>query len=106
MDIFNRKRVSELEKDLRDIESENDRLRRALEDAESTISHLLRLRDSMPEDCVPGTYCQACEFAKKYVYHNYVSGYRFDRCYETILTGCVCAKGEICNNFIQKKIEE
>lgn len=105
MNIFNLKRIEELESDLKGLEAENQRLRSALSRAESNISHLLTLRDNIPEDCTPGSYCAACEFSRVYHVGIYASGYKSDRCHDYRNLGFICTKGESCKNFIQKEIK-
>lgn len=105
MDIFNRKRIAELEARLRcleDVKRENDELKSMLRRAESELKLSLALKDIIPEDCNQGRYCEACAFAKKFNYHayGYFSGH------ETLISGIMCGKGESCKNFIQKEIEE
>ena len=105
MDIFNLKRVEELEREverLRNVEKENDELRRSLSSAEAQMRGLLGLKDDIPEDCTPGSYCNACEFATHYHYHNW--GYYTGR--NTTITGIICGKANVCKNFIQKEIKE
>lgn len=105
LDIFNRKRVAELEAGLRDLEKvrdENSELKSMLVKAEHELKLVLTLKDAIPEGCTPGLYCEACEFAKKYYYHSW--GYRANR--NTMITGTICGKGESCQHFIQKEIKE
>lgn len=106
MDIFNRKRVRELEYKLKGIEDENGRLRTVLNDAEDRISLLLNLKSKIPEDCKPGEYCKVCAFAKEYRYRNHVVGFKVDRSYDYYSSGYICRKAVECKNFIQKKEEE
>lgn len=100
MDIFNRRRVEELEKELANAERKNKNLRTQLEYAEDELRGVLELKTSIPEGCTPGEYCRACEFAKDYYYDSYVYGV-----HHTIIQGTLCGKGQACTNFIQKKTE-
>lgn len=105
MDIFNIKRVSELEHEvdrLRHVEREKDELKSMLAKAESELRLVLTLKDAVPEDCTPGHYCEACEFAKDYWYYNY--GYYHKS--NTAIRGIICGKGSSCKNFIQKELKE
>lgn len=106
MDIFNKNRVAELERENRGLMSENEDLKSALYHAEEQIKDLLKTIDHIPEDCKPGPYCAGCGFAKEYRYHNRVRGSTVFSCYETRLNGYICGKGEICKNFVQKEIAE
>jgi hypothetical protein len=99
MDIFNHKKVEELEMRLAKAQREADDLRTRnihlqidLDSANQTLEEILRVKDSIPEDCVPGSYCAACEFSKKYYF-----GANFK-------TGYLCNKGKSCKNFVQKEI--
>ena len=99
MDIFNSKRVEELER-------ENAYLKRQLCEADSravsaenALATYLEIRDSIPEDCVQGTYCRGCTFVKEYCYS--ATWY-----HGQVITGYYCGKGKACKNFIQKKVEE
>lgn len=104
-DIFNRKRIEMLERELnvlRNVRNENHELRTQLDDAESRIRRILKLKESMPADCVMGNYCEACSFGKKYYYHQF-SLYTQRN---TTLSGILCGKGESCKNFVQREIED
>ena len=104
-DIFNRKRIAMLEAELnglRKVRDENSELKHILDEAERELKLVLSLKDAAPEDCAPGLYCEACEFAKKYYYHAWV--YHTSR--NTMITGITCGKGESCQHFIQKEIKE
>lgn len=109
MDIFNCKRVKELERTLAQkdeeidsLERKNKKLKQMLDDTENEMNKILKLKQTIPEDCTPGEYCRACEFAKPYVYHNYA--YHSNR--RDIITGHLCNKGESCGCFVQKEVED
>lgn len=106
MDIFNKNRVEELERENRGLMSENESLKSALYYAEEQIKELLKMKGDIPEDCKPGPYCAGCNFVKDYRYSNHVRGSTVFRCYETRLNGYICGKGGICKNFVQKEIAE
>ena len=106
MDIFNRKKVKMLEEqihDLKMIELENDRLRRALDEVCAELRETVKLVDEMPDDCVPGPYCTACGFGKQYSTSVYVPGAKLNRCYRDEVVGIMCIKANACKNFIQKE---
>jgi hypothetical protein len=106
MGIFNLKRVEELERELRGFKRENEDLRRSLQHAEGHIRALVEIKDNIPEDCTPGSYCAGCNFVQEYYYHNYVSGRLPSPCYSSHIDGFVCGKANVCKNFIQKEIKE
>lgn len=99
MDIFNLEKVENLEQ-------ENVRLKFRLSEmesraiqAENALETYLEIRDSIPEDCVQGTYCRGCTFVKEYCYSA-------TWCHGPVFAGYYCGKGKACKNFIQKKVEE
>jgi hypothetical protein len=107
MDIFNHKKVEELEMKLAKAQREADDLRvrnfhlqTDLDSANQTLDEILHVKDSIPEDCVPGSYCAACEFSKKYYFDikRYSSVANFKE-------GYLCNKGKSCKNFVQKEIK-
>lgn len=100
MDIFNIKKVEELERELEKAKRRIDGYRHDLSVAEDHIKHLTKIKESIPERCTPGDYCRACEFGKEYFYHSYNYGY------ETTITAYLCNKGNSCPNFVQKKVDE
>lgn len=111
MDIFNKNRVEELEKEVAYLERENEGLRESVEYADKHLETLLKLTADIPEDCKPGSYCKGCSFAKEYHYHNYCYNYSragrwLSTSYDKRLNGYICGKGEICKNFVQKEIAE
>jgi hypothetical protein len=52
--------------------------------------------EKLPEDCVKGPWCQACDFSKTFHYTDYYAG--------PLRTGYVCGKSESCKNFVQKEV--
>lgn len=109
MDLFNLKRVEELEKKLSQLEGirdENERLRREIVRVENDLRDLVNLKAEMPEDCVPGKYCESCTFGKAYFKNYHVSGSGPFRTHDRAVAGYICNKANVCKNFIQKKIDE
>lgn len=107
MDIFNLKKVEELEQQVKKLEqkltqanAKNLELQMELSNANSTIDQMSAYVDSTPKDCVRGEWCAACEFGKSFYYNLY---YQFDS-YQTI-NRTVCGKGKSCHNFVQKEVE-
>jgi hypothetical protein len=94
MDIFGKKRIAKLERELDDV-------RRACNTNAQVLEEVGKLRETEPEGCVRGPWCKACEFVKTFYYREYfVSG-----CYNTQV-GYMCGKGESCKHFTQRKVEE
>lgn len=102
MDIFNKKRVAELEKELKkarkelsDARTDATNYRKELE----TWKELVKFEETIPEECVKGPWCKACEFVKEF------ECYQFDfyghRYIEPLYS---CGKGESCKNFVQKEM--
>lgn len=65
-----------------------DNVRLAEENAD-----LAKLFDSTPSDCKVGSYCEACEFSKRYFRRD------FPLSYDVFF----CNKGNSCTNFVPKK---
>jgi hypothetical protein len=101
MDIFNRKRVRELEEKLAKAEESRDKYIGQAARLDVIFQEMEELKETIPEDCVRGPWCEACEFVKRYYYtEHYGLGSHYTR------TAYVCGKGKSCNNFVQKKYEE
>lgn len=98
MDIFNRNRVEELERKIEKLKCKLSEAESRADSAEKAFNRFSELRNAVPDDCITGDYCKACEFVKEFCYHGYWKG--------PILTGYYCGKGMSCKNFIQKKVEE
>lgn len=105
MGIFNSDRLEELECYVRKLEAENERLKKVLTKAEADIERACRLRQSIPDDCVPGSYCKACEFVTTVRYNYYVPRYLSGGGHDYRATEFICTKGNVCKNFIQKEIK-
>lgn len=98
MDIFNRKRIAELEEKLRDSERSRDRYMVKASELAAKLEEVSKLEETVPEGCVKGPWCQACEFAKTIHFNEYYGHSSFD----TLVTMYVCSKGVSCRNFVQK----
>lgn len=110
MDLFNVKRVEELERELaktkRELEytkEENNSLKFNLNRMENDFNAAINAKANIPKDCVPGEYCQACEFVKEY--YKYYSSYNYATKlrHSNEVTGYICDRANVCKNFIQKK---
>ncbi len=95
MDIFNRKRIEELEDELYEAECERVKYRRDIELLTKRLEAMGALEESIPEGCTKGPWCRACEFSRTFHYSPYNSV-----SYTTFYT---CSKGKSCENFVQKK---
>ncbi len=101
MDIFGRKRIKELERKLYAAERDRDRYSREAAELAVEFRAMGELKETVPEDCVRGPWCEACEFVKKYYYvHEYGLGMSNTK------AGYMCSKGKSCNNFVQKENKE
>lgn len=98
MDIFNHKRIAELEKKLALAELERDRYKIDVSDLTGKFSEMAKLEETMPSDCVKGPWCKACEFVKTF-HHSEYYGLALHR---TVTVYC-CGKGESCKNFVQRE---
>ena len=101
MDIFNRKKVQQLEEKLYDTELERDKYIGKAAELDAKLREIGRLEEMVPADCVKGPWCEACEFVRMFHYSKYY-GYKC-KGLETIH---VCGKGASCKNFVQRKVEE
>lgn len=90
MDLFNRKRVAKLEEKLRDSERLVDLYINKAAELTVELEKVAKLEETIPEDCVKGPWCKACEFVKTIQYVT-------NRVY-------VCGKGASCRNFVQKNV--
>lgn len=101
MDIFNRKRVKELEKRLFDAERARDRYREDFDIISKKFEAIRQLEESTPSDCVRGPWCRACEFVRSFHYREYPS-----HGYSSLVTAYICSKGDSCKHFTLRKDEE
>ena len=101
MDIFNRKRVKELERELNTAKNKNEQLHSELAALRLKFEAMGELEESIPEDCVRGPWCESCDFVKTF---HYIRHYGLGA--HDVKTAYVCGKGKSCNNFVQKKYEE
>lgn len=102
MDLFNRKRVAELEKKLRDSELQNSIYSTKVAELRAALEEASELEETIPEDCVKGPWCKACEFAKVIEYDESYGTYPYK--FNTTKTMYVCGKGASCKNFVQKNV--
>ena len=96
---------SEYKEQIEKLKYENERLRNCLTKAEADIESFISLRQDIPDDCTPGSYCKACEFVKTYHFNYYIPAYLAEHRHDYRATGYICGKGSSCKNFIQKEIK-
>lgn len=102
LDIFNRKKVRELEERLINAETERNKYRNMAVHLENRLDNISKINETIPEDCKKGPWCAACEFGKAY---SYMAHYDFGVRNGVTETFYGCRKGESCQHFIQKEIE-
>ena len=102
MDILNRKRIEELEEKLYDTERERDKYIAEATILEAKLREIGRLEETIPADCEKGPWCKACEFVKTFHYTEHYGRYGGT----SLETLYVCNKGNYCQNFVQRKVEE
>ena len=102
MGIFNHKRIAELEEKLRDSERSRDRYKVKASELAAKLEVVSKLEETIPEGCVKGPWCKACEFAKTIHFNEHYG----PSSYNTLVTMYVCSKGESCKNFVQKEIKD
>lgn len=100
MDLFNRKRVAKLEEKLRDSERLVDLYRNKVAELLAALEETSELEETIPEDCVKGPWCKACEFVKAIHCSEPHSIITFG----TMKTMYVCGKGTSCKNFVQQNV--
>ena len=101
MDIFNKKKVESLERELAKIQRERDDYRYKTMCLEEKFAAMSKLEESIPEDCVRGPWCKACEFVRTF---HYVEHHGYGVRSETI--AYACSKGECCNHFVKREVEQ
>ena len=101
MDIFGKKRIAELERELADVKYERDKYIQKVADTTDKFEEMAKLQDSEPEGCVRGSWCKACEFARTFHYTEYYGmGHSYTH------TAYMCSKGKSCDHFVQKEISD
>ena len=98
--MFGRKRIAELEEELRKKNIRIAELESDIRHNEMVLDRMNEAINAMPSDCIPSPHCKACEFVKEY--------YTYD--YSPILATPItiryaCGKSECCPNFVQKRFE-
>ena len=102
MDIFNKKRIADLEKKLHETERERDKYISKSAELASKLEEIGELAETIPEGCQKGPWCKACEFSRTFQYTEYYGPFG-GHSLETIYA---CSKGKSCKNFVQKEIKE
>lgn len=100
MDIFNKKRIAELEKKLHETELERDRYISKSAELAVKLDEVSKLEETIPEGCEKGPWCKACEFVRTFHYTEYYGAYGG----HSLETVYACGKGKSCKNFAQKVI--
>lgn len=98
--MFNKKKIEELERKIADKDDDIRKYLSIIDDRNLTITKLkikieeiTELKDKIPENCTPGSYCNSCDFAKEYHHSRGMYARTF----------YVCAKANSCSEFVQKK---
>lgn len=101
MDIFGKKRIAELERELEEAKYERDKYFKNIADLTVKFEEMKDLKESEPEGCVRGPWCKACEFARGFCYTKYYGvGGQYTH------TAYMCSKGKSCDHFVQKEIPD
>lgn len=97
MDIFNRKRVKELEEKLHEAKRDRDKYIFKAKALTEKLEAIAELKESIPADCTKGPWCKSCEFVRTFhdAYKDRYGNYYSEPFY-------VCGKGESCKNFVAK----
>lgn len=101
MDIFGKKRIAELEKELTKVKNERDKYVNKVADLTTKFEVMAELQDTEPIGCVRGPWCKACEFAKAFHHTEYygLGNYHINTAY-------MCSKGKSCQYFVQKEVSD
>ena len=102
MDIFNRKRVAELEQKLLETERDRDKYKTKATEFARKLDELSKLEEVIPEGCEKGPWCKACEFCKTIHYTEYYGSFGGT----VTAIAYACSKGKSCKNFVQKEITD
>lgn len=95
MDIFNKKRVSELQAKIYSLEQKRNDLENQVYILKYKFDEIARLTENRPKDCVVGSWCKACEFSRIFHYGDCFRGSDY--------TATVCVKDESCKHFTPKE---
>ena len=101
MDIFNKKKVKALEQELVKVRRERSEYLDRLNTLELKFNEMGKLEESIPESCVRGPWCKACEFVRTF---HYIERYSYG-CGGTSVA-YVCSKGKSCEQFVQMQEED
>jgi hypothetical protein len=101
MDIFNRKKLAELQNTISELRAERDRYKMCTAELESKFEKMGELEETVPDGCVRGPWCKACEFVKTFHHVEYVG---FGQ--HTTVTAYACGKGKSCSNFVQMRNDQ
>lgn len=96
MDIFNKKRVEELERQLEEANKELDDLRMWQRVQLQKFEAMEELKEEIPESCTRGPWCKACEFSRVYHYS--------DSWLRNTKDVWFCNKAHVCKEFTPKEI--
>lgn len=94
--MFSKRKIAELESRLAAKEQENHKLNNELYVLKMKVADMEAVANTTPPDCIRGSWCKACEFAKAYHISNYHYGGALDVIY-------ICGKGESCKHFVPKE---
>lgn len=98
MDIFNKRRVRELEARLTGAERERDKYRSKSSELAAKLDEIIKLMESAPTGCAQGPWCKACEFSRSFHYSEYITSGVYG-----LKVIHVCGKNKSCEHFIQKE---
>ncbi len=95
MDIFNLKRIEELEQQLEAANRELADLRMWKSIQIGKFEEMAILKEVTPDSCTRGPWCKACEFSKTY---HYTDGW-----YGNVYDVLFCNKANVCKEFMPKE---
>lgn len=95
MDIYNFKKVAELERKLEEANKELNDLRMWQRVQLQKYEEMAKLKEEIPESCTRGPWCKACEFSKIYHYT--------DVWFASVNDVWFCNKANVCKEFTPKE---
>ncbi len=97
--MFGRKSRIELLEEMARLEDERDKLRKSLDILESKFKEYSAKCESMPDDCEPGSWCDACRFQGTIHLSTPIDPYTLSRVH-------YCKKGMSCKHFVARGEEK
>lgn len=101
MDIFGKKRIAELERELEEATRASYKYARQRDEYKEALAEITKDEVIEPDGCIRGPWCAACEFAKEYriLHYGTYGAYEVEHKH-------MCGKAQSCKHFVQKEISD